>query len=174
MKRELFFPARFVKPTKHLHLFSAALHARTNVLPLRRRRKKRNTPPSDANRSSVFCSLRLPLNELTTSCDRLLIASQCWCAVGPMLTKNGEMLALDECDMECEGTTSDEFCGGTNKITAYRIDGVVSPFMGCYVDDRDARALNMEGKYVSEDMTNKVRGARSTFVYNLEVSSPSF
>ncbi|CAN0504932.1 unnamed protein product, partial [Scytosiphon promiscuus] len=46
---------------------------------------------------------------------------QCWCAVDPDLTKNGEELALDECDMACEGTTSGEFCGGRHKETAYKI-----------------------------------------------------
>lgn len=81
---------------------------------------------------------------------------KCWCAVDPILTKHGEMLNIEECDKACVGNTSGEFCGGTDKLTAYRIEGVVSAFVGCFADDMGARALNMEGKYVSEDMTNEV------------------
>lgn len=61
--------------------------------------------------------------------------------------------------MACAGTTNLEFCGGTDKITAYKIENVDPEFIGCYADDSDVRAMNMEGKYVSEDMTNEVRAA---------------
>ena len=82
---------------------------------------------------------------------------QCWCAVDPDLTKNGEELALDECDMACEGTASGEFCGGIDKKTAYKIEDVGAGYVGCYADDGAARAMGMEEMYVSEDMTNEVR-----------------
>lgn len=58
--------------------------------------------------------------------------------------------------MACVGTTSDEFCGGTDKITAYRIEDIAPEYIGCYADGSDVRAMNMEGTYVSEDMTNEV------------------
>lgn len=33
------------------------------------------------------------------------------------------MLALEECDFLCKGTTSGEFSGGKDKITAYELAG---------------------------------------------------
>lgn len=63
---------------------------------------------------------------------------------------------MEECDMVCEGATNDEVCGGNDKITAYKIEYIVPEYIGCYADNSDVRAMNMEGKYVSEDMTNKV------------------
>lgn len=74
-----------------------------------------------------------------------------------MLTKIGEMLTLEECDMACVGGTSGEFCGGTDRLSAYKIEAVNPAFMGCYADDMEDRALDMEEKYVSEDMTSEVR-----------------
>lgn len=90
---------------------------------------------------------------------RLIFIWQCWCAVDPDLTKIDEELELAECDMACAGTTSDEFCGGIDKLTAYKIEDIDPDYIGCYEDASDVRAMNMEGKYVSEDMTNEVRTA---------------
>eukprot|EP00904_Undaria_pinnatifida_P009184 jgi/Undpi1/5396/HiC_scaffold_2.g00677.m1 len=57
---------------------------------------------------------------------------------------------------ECVGTASGELCGGSDKITAYKIEDAVSEYLGCYADTKDARAMDAEEKYVSEDMTNEV------------------
>ena len=62
---------------------------------------------------------------------------KCWCAEETDLTRNGEVLASDECDMLCMGTTSVEHCGGYSKMTAYEIQKqlVVGPgYVGCYAD----------------------------------------
>ena len=59
--------------------------------------------------------------------------------------------------MQCVGTASGELCGGNDKITAYKIEDAVSEYLGCYADTKDARAMDAEEKYVSEDMTNEVR-----------------
>lgn len=59
--------------------------------------------------------------------------------------------------MACEGTASGEFCGGIHKETAYKIEDVVTGYVGCYADDRAARAMDANGKFVWEDMTNEVR-----------------
>lgn len=58
--------------------------------------------------------------------------------------------------MPCTGSTSGEFCGGTDKITAYQIESIDLEYIGCYADSRDVRAMDLEGKYVSENMTNEV------------------
>ena len=59
--------------------------------------------------------------------------------------------------MPCVGTASGELCGGNDKITAYKIQDAVSEYRGCYADTKHARAMDAEGKLVSEDMTNEVR-----------------
>ena len=69
---------------------------------------------------------------------------------------NGEVLNSVECDMLCAGTLTGEYCGGRDKITAYEIDQpVISEYIGCYADS-PVRAMNAEGKYVTDDMTNEV------------------
>ncbi|CAN0530334.1 unnamed protein product, partial [Scytosiphon promiscuus] len=66
---------------------------------------------------------------------------KCWCGVDPNLIKNGAMLAIDECDMACEGSSDGENCGGRDKMTVYQYE---NEYQGCY---RDAipRAMNAEG-----------------------------
>ncbi|CAM9274851.1 unnamed protein product [Laminaria digitata] len=109
-------------------------------------------------------------------------ARECWCGVDADLTKNGDMLAIEECDFLCAGTTSGEFCGGRNKLTAYEIAEEVAPtpapllivaptpapteevvpsgpeYIGCYEDGR-VRAMNAEGKYTNGAMTNEACAA---------------
>ena len=66
------------------------------------------------------------------------------------------MLDFEQCDAACEGSTTGETCGGTDKITAYIIEPLVPEYIGCYTDSREARAMDLEGMYASEDMTNEV------------------
>ncbi|CAM9959403.1 unnamed protein product [Pylaiella littoralis] len=77
-----------------------------------------------------------------------------WCGVDPDLTKNGDNLLIGECDATCAGTTDDEKCGGSDKISAYVI-GDATAYQGCY---RDAlpRAMDGEGPVKPGDMTNEV------------------
>lgn len=105
-------------------------------------------------------------------------ASECWCAINPDLTTNGEELDFDECDMDCTGSSTGEKCGGSNKLTAYVMeDGGSAPaptpepepaptdeeevpteggaFVGCFEDSQASRALNLEGKNAFGDMTNE-------------------
>lgn len=69
--------------------------------------------------------------------------------------------------MLCAGTTTGEHCGGYSKMSAYVIedDLVVGPgYIGCYEDDKDARAMDAEGKYVAKDMTNEVSVCVRAFI----------
>ena len=104
------------------------------------------------------CPKNVPTNEKKTK--------QCWCAVDADLEKISPELALSDCDFQCEGTTTGEYCGGRNKMTAYTIDdGAVPPdndggmtapeYIGCF-EDRRNRAMNKEGKQKSSTMTNEV------------------
>eukprot|EP00904_Undaria_pinnatifida_P008999 jgi/Undpi1/5229/HiC_scaffold_2.g00511.m1 len=85
-------------------------------------------------------------------------STECWCAVNVDLTTNGGELALEECDSLCAGTTSDEYCGGNDKITAYEIESVEGEpkYIGCY---GDATASAMDGEEIyaeSSAMTNEL------------------
>ena len=60
----------------------------------------------------------------------------------------------------CAGTTSDEYCGGNDKISAYEIESVEGgpEYIGCY-GDAIASAMDGEEIYVeSSAMTNEVSG----------------
>lgn len=63
---------------------------------------------------------------------------------------------MEERDMVCVGSTIDEFCGGNDKISAYKIENIDLEYIDGYADNSDVQAMSMEGKYISEDMTNKV------------------
>lgn len=82
------------------------------------------------------------------------------------LTKNGEILAVDECDTLCADSASGELCGGEFKMSAYEIrreddEATTTPYhsryVGCYKDEPFPRAMDEEGKYAPGDMTNEVR-----------------
>lgn len=76
--------------------------------------------------------------------------------------KHGEVLDSTECDMPCAGTVSGEYCGGWDKITAYKIKKYVFPqYIGCYAD-APARAMDAEGMHVTGAMTNEVSVRRNT------------
>lgn len=71
--------------------------------------------------------------------------------------KHGEVLDSIKCDMPCAGTSSGEYCGGWDKITAYEIKKPVnSKYVGCYADE-PIRAMDAEGVHSTGDMTNEVR-----------------
>ena len=94
---------------------------------------------------------------------------QCWCAVDADLTMNGDELESDECDYLCAGTTTDEYCGGRNKLTAYVIEETQEPeYIGCY-QDGVVRVMDAEGKHTTGDMTNEVNNiifvSRSPFLF---------
>ena len=74
------------------------------------------------------------------------------------LVRNGEELASDECDMLCEGTTTDERCGGWYKMTAYVINTQVTEgYIGCYADT-PYWAIDAEEDPFKGNMTNEVSG----------------
>ena len=66
------------------------------------------------------CCRYLPICTPTNRLDRKTTQT-CWCGETPDLTKHGEVLAIDECDMACSGTTDGENCGGRNKMTVYQL-----------------------------------------------------
>lgn len=46
---------------------------------------------------------------------------QCFCGENPDLTANGDEADETECDYLCEGTTTDEICGGYYRMSVYSI-----------------------------------------------------
>ena len=73
--------------------------------------------------------------------------------------------------MKCADTTSDEFCGGRDKITAYKIEstdengGSKAGYIGCYADVKRDRAMNLEGKHFLEDVSNAMTSEVSVEEY---------
>eukprot|EP00904_Undaria_pinnatifida_P009040 jgi/Undpi1/5266/HiC_scaffold_2.g00547.m1 len=85
-------------------------------------------------------------------------AIECWCGADTDLTKNGEELPSEKCDMLCAGTTVGEHCGGNNTMTAYEIElgaPSVSEYIGCYAD-APIRAMDAEEVHLTGNMTNLV------------------
>lgn len=114
----------------------------------------------------------VPLPTFTLCC---FVFKQCWCAVNADLTRNGEVLDSDECDMLCGGTTTGELCGGDFKMSAYEMEhDDYSGYMGCYKDGSE-RAMNAEGKYAPGDMTNQVSlaGSKTLHIHVHFLASPT-
>lgn len=88
---------------------------------------------------------------------------QCWCGADTDLTKNGEELPSEKCDMLCAGTTVGEHCGGNNTMTAYEIElgaPSVSEYIGCYAD-APIRAMDAEEVHLTGNMTNLVSSSNN-------------
>lgn len=102
------------------------------------------------------------------------VSWQCYYGSDPDLTANDEEAPGVECNMLCAGISTEEVCGGYNRINVYTYvpfgiaDGLT--YVGCYEDVKANRTMNAVGASVSSSMTNEVRVVLHTCFF---VSSPN-
>lgn len=59
--------------------------------------------------------------------------------------------------MRCEGSRTDEKCGGYDRMSVYKMTSGEDSYVGCYGDRKSRRAMPDAGKHTERgEMTNEV------------------